>query len=171
MFRIGKKRFLKKSFPTFPKKLWATKDDFFGKISIFFSLKWLKVQKMGPVPINNMQIPPQPSLPLINGHIGFLIQRDAQCSETYEKTIFLFFIFWEMVELIIEKVVTNSFFLLRFWWKFHSRLFQDSKHFLNFLNSQFEKKMQPCFFHDFVQNFRKISQLFSGKLKISFFLF
>ena len=32
------------------------------------------------------------------------------------------------------KTVTN-FFLRRFWWKFHTRLFLDSKHFLNFLNS------------------------------------
>ena len=39
---------------------------------------------MSPVPINDMQIPPQPP-PLKSGQIGVLIQEDAICSETYDK--------------------------------------------------------------------------------------
>ena len=37
-----------------------------------------------------------------------------------------------------------NYFLPKFWWKFHSRIFHDSKHFLNFLN----KKNATMFFHD-----------------------
>ena len=43
---------------------------------------------MGLVPINDMQIPLQPPPPLKSGQIGFLVQKDAQCSEIYEKTVF-----------------------------------------------------------------------------------
>ena len=41
--------------------------------------------------VNDMQSPPHP---LKMDQIVFLVQKYAQCSETYEKTIFLFFV-WE----------------------------------------------------------------------------
>ena len=47
---------------------------------------------MGPIPINDKQIPPQPPHPLKSSQIELAVKKDEQCSETYEKTIFRFFI-------------------------------------------------------------------------------
>ena len=44
---------------------------------------------MGPVPINDTPPPP----PLINDQIGFLVQKDSQCSEIYKKQFsYLYFL-------------------------------------------------------------------------------
>ena len=56
---------------------------------------------MGLVPINDMGIPSQPPS-LKSCKIGFLVQKDAQCSETLEKNNFSIFIFWEMVDFVLN---------------------------------------------------------------------
>ena len=38
--------------------------------------------------------------PLKSGHIGFLVQKDAECSETYEKKIEFYFL--EMVDFVLK---------------------------------------------------------------------
>ena len=44
---------------------------------------------MGPIPINDLQIPRSPPpVPLKSGQIGSLVQKDLQCYETCDKTIF-----------------------------------------------------------------------------------
>ena len=48
--------------------------------------KEVSVNYNGPVLVKNMQIPPS----FRSGHIGVLVQKNAQCSETNEKSIFRF---------------------------------------------------------------------------------
>ena len=57
--------------------------------------------------VNDMPIP---RLHFISGQIGFLVQKDAQCSETYEKTIFLFcpFLFCEKWSILYPKFLENK---------------------------------------------------------------
>ena len=63
-----------------------------------FSIYWLNgIFHLGPVLVNDMQLPLYPfvhSSPLKSGQIRF---KDMQWSETYERTVFRFFNFWEMV--------------------------------------------------------------------------
>ena len=54
---------------------------------VLFVQNHLRNMKIGCVPINDMQTP---APPLKSGQIGILVQVLAQCSETYEKTIFRF---------------------------------------------------------------------------------
>ena len=72
------------------------------------------------MPINGMQISPQPpppspppSLlpPLQIGQIWFLVQKDVHCYETCEKKTI--FIFWEMVDLVFKilKKMADIFFV------------------------------------------------------------
>ena len=49
--------------------------------------------------VNDMQTSPPP---LKSGQIVFLVQKDALCSETYEKTFFRLLFFWEMVDFVLE---------------------------------------------------------------------
>ena len=44
-----------------------------------------------------------------------------------------------------EKLVTNCF-LIRFWLQFHSRIFHDTKHFLNFLYISKKKNRNSVYF-------------------------
>ena len=79
-----------------------------------------RLDKLHPchVPINDTQLNDL-SEPLFKiGHIGFLVQKDAQCSKTYEKSIFWFlrFFFWDMVDFlprILSELVTLTVWRLR----------------------------------------------------------
>ena len=51
--------------------------------------------------------PPNPPLPLLkSGQIGLFIEKDAQCSKTYEKNNLPIFSFLNMVDFIV-KVLRN----------------------------------------------------------------
>ena len=42
------------------------------------------IEQFDPVPFNDMQTTAPPSRALKSGNIGYLVQKEAQCSETYE---------------------------------------------------------------------------------------
>ena len=63
---------------------------------------------------------PSPS-PIKSGQIGFSIQKDAQCTETYKKQFsdFANYIFWEMVNFVLEMLPQA---LFDFWLNFPNQL-------------------------------------------------
>ena len=49
------------------------------------------INNVGLLLVNDVQTPLSSPPPLKKGQIGILVLKDAQCSETYAKSIFLFF--------------------------------------------------------------------------------
>ena len=81
MFRIEKKRFPEKKFFNFSKKVMG--------------FEWYEVQKMGPVPINDMQIPKQPPslLPSKVAILGFWSKKMRNVLKNMENFFFRFLFF------------------------------------------------------------------------------
>ena len=68
--------------------------------------KEVSVNYNGPVLVKNMQIPPS----FRSGHIGVLVQKNAQCSETNEKLLmqFLRYLVFEIWSFKILRIVGFS---------------------------------------------------------------
>ena len=84
----------------------------FWKISnMFFSLNDKKFRKWVLSRLITCRSPlnRSPFHPLISGQIRFLVQKDAQCSETYEKTIFLIIFLrkWLILYTNYQKIRTD----------------------------------------------------------------